>query len=1474
MLLERDDTMLPPVRKRKGRNWGRLLARVVCGLLAIIGLLPVFLGLLVRSNFVRSRVVAATEKLLREQHIEAKYELYIGVVPFSLELRHVRVESTDGGEPAVRARRIAVRPKILPLLSGQLRIDQVEVLAPKVRLVVRDGRIVNLAIPESKKEEKKPIHSPVDVFAVTDGLVDIDIDGVHVVADDLDVDVTAKDDRVRGSTFEIAVRGGVATVERTRLTYPNGEDKPPLVFVDEDVICSVDGRIRLDPDRVFVRRLAVEGFADLDGERGTIASCKAPKEQVRRVTVNLNRFSYQPPDPERPGPLKLGTMDGHVNVRAPVALLNRIPGTPETDGFIAIDLDTHLTPDMAWPDVRGQIEAHDLRVEKYRFASEIASQLSFYRGAFTSPETRVRIADGTAILRDIAIDITKPTLPLSVGLDAQGVDFAALMRDLGVSKHPHVTWGLDVVRVQELRGTLNPFRLDGEVRAKTTHFGVYDSATDDPNRQRIIGFREADLSTHVHITDEALTFTSVNSTVGKSRIDNASVVLGFHEDLRVDVPHAAIDLSDISPLVDIPLAGRSEVSVKVQGKFTDPSLEGDVKIAGFSLSDIPFGDVDSGHVRFSGDLVDLEAVRVTKGASEYRLDRARLDFGQRGMTFDGVAASSSLHMRDFFSLWHLEDDPRFAEIDGVLALKSNVHLGIGSVEDKCGSGYIEVNGSLDARKLSLLGETFDSGTADFELKWFDRNAGLEGADVALRSITLVKRGRAGRTSGSVLGSAAIRRGGDLRGNLVLEAIPLSRINMLDPVGASLEGSLSGLLRISNTVDAFVVDGDIDVTPVRYRRAAFGASSLHVNVTQAPSTAKVLGTTPCGGRLFAPFDKEAYVANTAKTGDITVRGALFNNQIELRDVAVTRQKAQHIRADVALRGFELGQISAALSEEPTEETQNAVPETMGGVLTGDLKVDLATDDLSHAQAQFAPRVVVLTKGDKKLELKSTDMLLVVDKNALSVPPLIFELSTTTGLRGGINVGGRVERLTQGGEFKLNLELLPVDLGVLVGTVPRVTQAEGSLTGQVQLRGKTASPDVTGLLRLRKGEFAVLGLNGFVSEVELDLVADEREFRIENGHAKYGGGDIAVRGRVPMRGLTLGQLEASVIAKDVHVVPTEGIKTTFDANLAVTFDPKARASLPQITGDVVLSSFEYTRPMFLDLSESLKATRTARTVVDAYDPSQDAVRIDLALRARSPLRIKNNLVELGLLVDTPVLSVSGTNQRLGLRGVLKAAQGGRFRYLSNDFEITQATIRFDDPTRVVPKFDVVATTEYKRYSNAGTISGAGATSTSGLSVWRIRLHAYGEPEDMRIELSSEPPLSREDIALLLTVGLTRAEIDQVRSSAYASAAFQAVGALTNSAVKDAIPVIDDFRFGSAYSPRTGRTEPQVTVGKRLSDNVRASVSSGVAEDRLLRTNVEWRLNRALAVIGSYNNASTVNSQAVGNVGVDFRFRLEFE
>jgi translocation and assembly module TamB len=272
-------------------------------------------------------------------------------------------------------------------------------------------------------------------------------------------------------------------------------------------------------------------------------------------------------------------------------------------------------------------------------------------------------------------------------------------------------------------------------------------------------------------------------------------------------------------------------------------------------------------------------------------------------------------------------------------------------------------------------------------------------------------------------------------------------------------------------------------------------------------------------------------------------------------------------------------------------------------------------------------------------------------------------------------------------------------------------------------------------------------------------------------------------------------------------------------------------------------------------------------------------DVQLKSRDPLRLRNNLIDAQLMVDSDALVFAGTNQRFGLRGRLRLLTGGRIKLRANEFEIRQGYVQFDDTTRIAPRVDVTAVTEYRRYSSGGTAGAPGAASTGATrtgGIWRITLHAYGDADNLRHDMTSEPALSQEDIVLLLTVGMTRAEVDQMASSVGGSAALEALSSLTgaDSAVKKAVPVIDDFRFGSAYSSRTGRSEATVTVGKRLTDRVRANVTSGLLENREIRSNIEWKLTPRVSVQGSYDNVNDVSSSSLGNLGADVRWRLEFE
>lgn len=1491
----RSSTVLPPVRRTRKRDWGKLFARILCVLFAILGVIPIGLGVLARTPWARALATRETRAIVAKFGIDASYELKLELWPLQVSLENLRVEANDGLAPFASAKRISARPKIFGLLAGKVVIDQIEIDKPKVRVVVRDGKIKNLDLnlPDSPKSEG-PMKAPFAVVSLSEAEIDVSIDDARIRAKDIDADVTTDEDE-GFLAFEVALRMAEAKARVRRTTKPAKNGAEAEYAYDDDTLCAVDGRARIEPGRrVLVRRFAAHGAVDFDPEPDTFVGCDLAKTDKRFVELALGHFSAT--FPKTAGDLP--NLDGHAKVRAPLTLLKRLPDAPDIDGWVSADAELRYTPETPLPDLSGRLEAKGIRVSHFSFARSIKSDVTVRRGVVTSSLTSIEIADGVADIHDAVVQPLVKGLPISVAsVDIRDVSFTSLMQDLGVSKRPHVTWDLKDVHAIGMKGTLDPLHLDGDYNAKTYNFAVYDAFVEDPARSRATGVKEAALVGKLGVRPDRVEFQNTTVTLPRSLIQGVFVSLGFHEVLKVDVPKARIDLTELTPLGSVPMAGIAEVRARVAGEFGSPNLEGEVDgIKDFMIGDIPFGNVLSGKVTadIGNMVVGLKDVHAQKGKSLYEMPTGKLDFGGPAvMQLDGQATSKSLNVRDFFAMFKLEDDPRLAEIDGDLETSARIHLALGGPEDKCKSGFVDVVATTNAKNLNLLGEKFDEGHADFEYRWDDRVAGIEGADIDVRSLSLTKVKKAGRAAlGSVLGSMSSQKG-QLRGSFVVQNLPLARVDMIGPFAKNLEGSISGVARLGGTISAFEVATDLGTTPIRVLGAPFGPSDLHAVMTQKPSTAKPIGKTACGAPIPAAFDKDAYLRDTSSQGDFKVDGALFGGQVKLAELTVSRQKAPVVTGKLALRHFDLGPLGKLLV--PADENEVAVPSApLGGDLSGDVVIErLATNDIAHAKATFTPSVIRVTRSGQKLEMREAKGPLALADDRVSLPKMTFDLAAPNGFKGAFAVNGEVKKITRGADLAVEAELYPIDLGILVGMVPKVTRATGTLSGSVKISGSPSQPDLDGQVRVRGGEFAIKGVPGTISDVEIDASADETEARITRAVGHFLGGDVSATARMPLKGGQIGTARATVTARQLYVAPMEGVRSTVDADLEVTLNPNASSAagrLPFVGGEVNITSFEYTRPITVDLTGFKGGAR--RTTVEAYDPSSDSVSFGIDVRSRTPLRIRNNLVDAQLAIDQRGLHVSGTNQRMGLRGEMTTIPGGRFRVFANDFEVQKGTIRFDDPTRIAPHVDITGVTDYRRYSNTVASAGSPTTNTTGGAaattgnissggrgggLWRITLHAYGDTEDLKVDMTSDPALSREDIFFLLTIGLTRAEVDQVRAgSVYASAAFEAIGTVSGAdrAVKTALPVIDDFRFGSAYSARTGRTEPQVTLGRRLTENVRANVSTGLTEDRQLRSNVEWRLSRPLSVQASYDNISTVSSGSVGNFGLDFRWRLEFD
>ncbi len=684
---------------------GRAIARVLCIVLAIVGIIPFAGAAVVRSPWARAWAVRESSRVLKEQGIVATYSVGVRFWPLSVELTNISVASNDGGAPLVATPRIRVKPRVLPLLSGKLEIDEIEIDAPRIRAVVRDGKLVSFDLPKSQSNApSEPVtRAPFDVFAITDAEIDLDIDGSRLLAHEVDADVTADPSATHGSlAVEVAARIATATFRRTRKT---GDAADPTIVTDDDILCGLDGRVRYEDGAITVHRLVAQGSADLDPTPDSTPSCDLPHADKRRVELSLSHLDVVLP--KNPGDLP--HVDGQAKVRLPLGLVERAAALPETDGWFEVDVEGRFADDTTIPDLSGHISAHDIRIAQFKFAQSIESDVVVRRNVVTSPKTTVLIGDGTVVLTDTVVEPLSPGAVLKkTRLDATGASFTSLLRDLGIHPHAHVGWAIREVHVPIITGTFAPLHLDGDFTARTGDFGVYDRPATDVARVRLFGFTTADIAAHLAVRPDGVKFQAAHVKVGKdSDITGGFVSLGFHNDIHVEVGDAKVDLSDISPLGPVPISGHAELKAEVGGRFEHPEPSGTiVSMQALKIADVTFGDLSGGKAKVDVEktVVDISDLKARKGTSDYFVPTAKLDFGRPsgGVAIDAVATTPSFGVDDLLSMFALDKDPRF---DGIAAHFStdaaNVHVAMGGPEDKCGGVHLRPNEAALHRRHAL-----------------------------------------------------------------------------------------------------------------------------------------------------------------------------------------------------------------------------------------------------------------------------------------------------------------------------------------------------------------------------------------------------------------------------------------------------------------------------------------------------------------------------------------------------------------------------------------------------------------------------------------------------------------------------------------------------------------------------------------------------------------------------------------------------
>ncbi len=412
-----------------------------------------------------------------------------------------------------------------------------------------------------------------------------------------------------------------------------------------------------------------------------------------------------------------------------------------------------------------------------------------------------------------------------------------------------------------------------------------------------------------------------------------------------------------------------------------------------------------------------------------------------------------------------------------------------------------------------------------------------------------------------------------------------------------------------------------------------------------------------------------------------------------------------------------------------------------------------------------------------------------------------------------------------------------LGLLRFIIRDLDAAKGNSSFVVSVTGDWDAPAVSGGLDVKNATFGVAGIPHRVTDVNGYAFFDEDKIVLKNATGMLAGGKITAAGSANLRGFGLDRFFVETHLKGATFATPQKLLVNLDGNLAWQGTPEKQ----HITGDVRMLRASYTER--IDLLSLILKTKP-REVPNRELTAVERALLNIKLSGEN-LSVDNNLARGTLFVDA---YLRGTVAQPVLIGRVEATQGVAF-FRGNEFKIQRANLDFADPVKNRPYFSILASSRVRNY--------------------QVRLHLDGHLDQFSLALSSDPPLSENDIFSLLAFGQTGQSGRDVSGTTGAGGATSFLAGQLQSTIEDRIRTvtgIDRIVVEPAVSRTTGTVTPRVSAQKRLLDDkliVTYSAAAGTGEEQVWK--LEYLLGKYTSLVGQRDEK--------GGIGGDIKFRFEF-
>jgi hypothetical protein len=471
---------------------------------------------------------------------------------------------------------------------------------------------------------------------------------------------------------------------------------------------------------------------------------------------------------------------------------------------------------------------------------------------------------------------------------------------------------------------------------------------------------------------------------------------------------------------------------------------------------------------------------------------------------------------------------------------------------------------------------------------------------------------------------------------------------------------------------------------------------------------------------------------------------------------------------------------------------------------------------------------------------------------------------------------------GGVVDVQIASSPIDLGLIQGFTPYVTNVTGTMQANVRVTGTGYDPHADGVIEIKGGSFAVpeLGTRYTGLDTRIDLKPDVvtvREFKILDGHAN----PMTIGGTLAVHERAVGAVNITVESIDFEAVNNRLAKLILDSQLKLTGDVRK----PRLEGTVSVetASIDVARLLEETTANAYSIEEVDAGIVGA-DQAARAVQPAPAVAKAPPPPSLFSALDLDVMLDVPDdLVLRGTNLRpanapidvgdisvtVGGQIRIRKAPGenvrplgdvdtvrGNYTFQGRRFEILRdGHIRFDGTDELNPTLNIRA-----------------RRIISGVETF---VRVEGTLKQPELSFSSNPPLDQADILSLIVFNTPINELGEGQQLSLADRAASLAGGylatgLTRS-ISNALQ-LDEFEI-QAGEQGFG---PTLSVGEQVGEHFFFRVKQGFGDAQATELILEYQLEDHLRVQGTAAETSAtqrVTFRRVERAGLDLIFFFSY-